>query len=307
MIIPNLMRISVVIPVFNAAQFVESAVRSALVFDEVKEVLLVEDGSTDESLVVCKQLATKDPRVRLLGHPHGANAGAASSRNLGIRMATGEWIAFLDADDVYLPERFQVERTLLQEHPDADGEYGAIGVHFHDAEGEERYRRTFSRDLLGVRKRVPPEQLFEGMSGGIPDFGHIHLNTLTVRRSCLMAMDILMRPDMRLHQDHEFVIRLSHSARLYPGLLDAPVALRGVHAQNRITRNEQQARTQVVMYDHLWAWSRKQALPVAVQQRFRDQLLAYRIRAAADGHQHRQGDHDGPRPPAAGQLPPRSH
>ena len=99
-----------------------------------------------------------------------------------------------------------------------------------------------------------------------------------------MAMDILMRPDMRLHQDHEFVIRLSHSARLYPGLLDAPVALRGVHAENRITRNEQQARTQVVMYDHLWAWSRKQALPVAVQQRFRDQLLAYRIRAAAEEH-----------------------
>ncbi|MGB6046147.1 MAG: glycosyltransferase family 2 protein, partial [Flavobacteriales bacterium] len=126
------LKISVVTPVYNAAGFLEAAVASALQFEEVAEVVLVEDGGPDNSLEICEALAAKEPRVQLFRHPGGANKGAGASRNLGIAKASQEYIAFLDADDRYLPNRFQEEHRIFAEHPDADGVYGAIDVHFHD-------------------------------------------------------------------------------------------------------------------------------------------------------------------------------
>ena len=100
------MTVSVVIPVYQAAAFVEQAVESALAQPETGEVLLVEDGSGDGSLAECERLAAGDGRVRLLRHPNGENRGAGASRNLGIEQSTCPLVAFLDADDYYLLGRF---------------------------------------------------------------------------------------------------------------------------------------------------------------------------------------------------------
>ena len=97
------LEISVIIPVYNAAAYVRQAVESALAQPEVREVLLVEDGSPDNALEVCQQLAAEHQRVILLHHPNGENRGAGASRNLGMRNAHFPIIAFLDADDYYLP------------------------------------------------------------------------------------------------------------------------------------------------------------------------------------------------------------
>src|SRR5690606_1248107 len=98
--------ISVIIPVYNAAAFVEQAVQSALTQPEVSEVILVEDGSEDKSLPICEKLASQNDIITLLRHPGGVNKGAGASRNLGIQHTKNEWIAFLDADDYYLENRF---------------------------------------------------------------------------------------------------------------------------------------------------------------------------------------------------------
>ena len=138
------LRISVVMPVHNAAPFVSAAVASALEQPEVAEVLLAEDGSTDGSLDVCRALVEKDARVKLLRHPDGGNHGAGPSRNLALAHCSQPWVAFLDADDRYLPDRFAAERHILATYPDAEGVYGAIGVHYHDAEGRARFKDHFS-------------------------------------------------------------------------------------------------------------------------------------------------------------------
>src|SRR5210317_669111 len=96
------MDISVVIPVFNAERYVESAVESALRQSETAEVILVEDNSPDNALEICQRLEAQDPRVRLFRHGDGKNHGAGESRNLGIRNARCDYIAFLDADDYYV-------------------------------------------------------------------------------------------------------------------------------------------------------------------------------------------------------------
>ena len=107
------MNISIIIPVYNAERFLEKAVDSALQFSEVKEILLVEDGSPDQSLEVCKKLLIKDKRIKLLQHPDQGNHGAGASRNLGLEKATGDFIAFLDADDYYLINRFDAEKEIF--------------------------------------------------------------------------------------------------------------------------------------------------------------------------------------------------
>lgn len=249
------LRVSVIIPVYNAAKFIEQAVASALQFEVVMEVILVDDAGPDESLAICEKLAFREQRVRLLRHPGGVNKGAGASRNLGMRMAKEDFIAFLDADDLFLPNRFDAERGVFEQHPDADGVYGAIAPHFHDAESKKLFESTYKNAFTTVHRRVLPEELFHGLIGTEePNFGSFHLNTLTLKRSVLERMDGLMREDLTLHQDTEFMIRLSWYARLYPGSLDTPIAMRGVHPQNRFTR-QRSKHSRYSMYRSLWEWA----------------------------------------------------
>ncbi|WP_228442012.1 glycosyltransferase family 2 protein [Chryseobacterium nematophagum] len=108
-----MMKISVIIPVYNAEKYVQQAVESALQFEKVYEVILVEDGSPDNVLSVCERLRDQYPRVKLFQHADKKNHGAGASRNLGIANASGDFIAFLDADDYYLSNRFDAEKNFL--------------------------------------------------------------------------------------------------------------------------------------------------------------------------------------------------
>ena len=90
-------KISVIIPVYNAADFLPRSVGSILMQDfEDFEVILVNDGSTDSSAAVCDELAEQDSRVRVF-HKH--NGGVSSARNVGLDAARGEFVMFVDADD----------------------------------------------------------------------------------------------------------------------------------------------------------------------------------------------------------------
>lgn len=249
------LRISVVIPVYNAERYVEAAITSALQFKEVKEVIVVDDAGPDNSLAVCRAVAAREPRVKVLQHEGAVNKGAAASRNLGMRHATCPWIAFLDADDKFLPNRFSAERQVIQDHPDADGVYGAIAPYYHDDAGKDRFARTFGSEVTTVKRRVLPEELFDGLTGGIPDFGHLHLNALTVRKDAVLKFKVWMRPEINLHEDTDFFIRLAWYARLYPGSIETPVALRGVHESNRITASSKYSVLRSILYQLLWDWA----------------------------------------------------
>jgi len=257
------MEVSVVIPVYNAGRFVADAVRSALDRPEVAEVLLVEDGSTDNSLGVCQRLSEADAKVKLLRHSGGVNKGAGASRNLGMSSATKEFIAFLDADDLFLPDRFGMEQRIFTDHPDADGVYGAIGAHFHDEDLRGRFAETYAVNLTTVRHVVAPEHLFNaflGLHPGIINIGHFSLDGLTLRRSALQRMPMLMNGTLRLRQDSEFIIRLSYHLRLYAGAVDRAVSSRGLHRGNRITNDDKVFYTSYLMFRELAEWARTEGL-----------------------------------------------
>jgi glycosyltransferase involved in cell wall biosynthesis len=110
------MKVSVVIPVFNRADTVEQAIRSVLAQTApAHEIVAVDDGSSDGSPDVVAGLG--DPRVRLVRQPNG---GAGSARNRGLDEATGDWIAFLDADDWWTGARLESAASALASRPDVD-------------------------------------------------------------------------------------------------------------------------------------------------------------------------------------------
>ena len=122
------MQVSVIIPVYNAAEYVQQAVESALAQPETAEVILIEDGSQDSSLAVCQETADAHSKVHLYRHPDGKNHKQPASLNLGILRSTHEFIAFLDADDSYLPGRFSVARELFATDSELEGVYEALAV-----------------------------------------------------------------------------------------------------------------------------------------------------------------------------------
>lgn len=105
-VVPDRPRVSVVIPAYNAAQHLDAAVGSALAQTENRlEVLVVDDASTDATRELAVRLASGDARVRLLCND--VNRGVAASRNCALAEARGDWIALLDADDTWLPQRLE--------------------------------------------------------------------------------------------------------------------------------------------------------------------------------------------------------
>lgn len=256
------MKISVIVPVYNAEKYVVQAVESALQFDEVYEVILIEDKSPDNALEVCQQLEQKYDRVKLFQHPDKGNHGAGPTRNLGLTKATGDYIAFLDADDYYLPNRFDAEKELFKD-PKVDGVYGALGVHYYSEKAKEQYYRLFGDNLTTVYKRHDPKDVFPGQISMRGSFGLFSIDCLTIRKDALdKKLNPFFKTHLRLHQDTEFLFRLSYYLDLYPGILDKAVAVRGVHENNRITaidtKKIKPATTKVLLWREINDWAQNE-------------------------------------------------
>jgi glycosyltransferase involved in cell wall biosynthesis len=120
-------RVSIVTPVFNGERFLAEAIESVLAQTFARwELLIVDDGSTDGSAEIARQYAAAMPaKIRCLSHDGRDNRGASASRNLGIQHASGEYLAFLDADDVYLPRKLGDQVRILDEMRDAHVLYAA--------------------------------------------------------------------------------------------------------------------------------------------------------------------------------------
>lgn len=108
-------KISIIIPVYNGATTIQATVDSVLkqTFSDF-ELIVVDDDSTDNTLEILSQYT--DSRIQVLSCPHG---GAAVSRNRGLKQASGEYIAFLDADDLWTPDKLEAQLNALQTHPKA--------------------------------------------------------------------------------------------------------------------------------------------------------------------------------------------
>ena len=182
-------RVSIVTPFLNAGLFLQDAIESVLeqTFDDW-ELLLVDDGSTDESTALARHFAGLLPqKVKYLSHPNRHNRGASASRNLGIHHAVGEYLAFLDADDVYLPHKLAEQVRILDDVRDAQVLYGATEYwHSWSSVSGERGDWTWHPRGLPIGKVIePPDVLvaFLHDGGTVPCMGSV-----LARRSAVLAV-----------------------------------------------------------------------------------------------------------------------
>lgn len=151
--------VSVVIPVYNVAAYVGEtldSVRGQRGVDDI-EILVVDDGSTDGTPAEVARHATRDPRIRLVRN--AGKKGAAGARNHGLSLAQGEWVAFIDGDDLWEPDNLALKLAAAGQFPDTD----LISSDFYN---ENRFNRTLPRSdwpltrqsLLPVwRCNLPPD------------------------------------------------------------------------------------------------------------------------------------------------------
>ena len=156
--------VSVVIPAKNVAAYVGETLASALAQGEVTEVIVVDDGSTDNTISIVR--AIRDPRLRLMTND---SAGVSAARNLGARHASGEWLLFLDADDLMRPGAVAALLAAARGAPRAVlvyGDYNTI-----DSEG----RQIGRRDLLKGRRKPSGDVLTRLAAGNFIVNGGIAL------------------------------------------------------------------------------------------------------------------------------------
>ena len=249
-LINSTMEVSVTIPVYNAAEYVEKAVKSALNQSEVKEIILFEDGSTDGSSEICENLSRTYNRVLIYRHKGGINRGTSASRNEGIRRSKYRFIAFLDADDYYFDNRFVETNKIFQMNSNIDGVYEVVGAHYYSEKAREKHlqrmketkkcykKTTIPLEDTGVEPGITASDLFAKLVENRN--GWIHTNGLTIKRDSLNSMKLFYEVDNWTPQnfeDTEYLLRLAYKRHLVSTGKIIPVASRGVHESNRILYN----------------------------------------------------------------------
>ena len=153
--------VSVIVIFLDAAKFIEEAIGSVLTqtYDRW-ELLLVDDGSTDASTQIARSFVDRFPeKVRYLEHEGHINRGMSATRNLGLRHARGEFVAYLDSDDVWLPHKLERQVAIMQSHPEAAMVYGAT-QYWHGWTGASEDQSRDHVPRLGIEANVlyrPPE------------------------------------------------------------------------------------------------------------------------------------------------------
>jgi succinoglycan biosynthesis protein ExoO len=201
--------VSVLIPAFNAEAFVGAAIRSAL--DQTMrdiEVLVVDDGSQDATAAAAAAAAAGDPRFRLFKQP--VNAGAAAARNVALRAAGGRWVAILDADDTFAPNR--LERLIARaEVLQADLLADNVTLCYPDS-------RTVPGFAIAQRDTRRPMDASRFIALDRPGLGPLPMGYMqpVMRRTFLYRFDLRYAEDISCGEDFDLYVRcLLRGGRLF--------------------------------------------------------------------------------------------
>jgi glycosyltransferase involved in cell wall biosynthesis len=137
------MKLSIIVPIYNAELYLDECIKSILNQSyKVLEIILVNDGSTDNSLKICQHFAQKDKRIKILTQNNG---GQSSARNLGLDNATGDFITFIDSDDTISSDLYKKNMELMQ----ADSSIDVIQFPYYQYYGLD----------IGYLKKIKPKRI----------------------------------------------------------------------------------------------------------------------------------------------------
>jgi len=198
---------SVVLIFLNEERFIEEAVRSVCNQQFADwELILVDDGSTDRSTGMARDFAERHRRIRYVDHPRHENRGMSASRNLGVAHATAPYIAFLDADDVWVPEKLAEQVALLENMSDVAMVVGArrYWYSWDPAATKDDFVMLTGGVADGCRLDPPDAALLLQPLGPRPNAGM----DLLVRRSVYEAVGGFEEQFRGLFDDQAFIVKV---------------------------------------------------------------------------------------------------
>lgn len=195
-------KFSVIIPVFNAANTIGATIASvqAQTLSDF-EIIVIDDGSTDNSLTILTSLANYDHRLRIVSITNG---GVSAARNFGAELAKGQLLAFLDADDLWLPEKLQCHWDAHLSDPQLAVSFAQI--RFLWADGKMR-RTTYS---------TVPDGAIDAASL-LAENAACTTSNIVVRRD-VFAASARFRADMRFAEDQEWLISVARAGHRLSGM-----------------------------------------------------------------------------------------
>ena len=212
--------ISVNIPAYNAEEFIERTIRSAInqTYQDI-EVVILDDGSTDRTGDIIRQMQSKDNRIR---YYYQDNGGLAFTRNRLFDLSKGEYIAFLDHDDEWYSDKLESQLALFKDNPDTALVYGDILNVYEDAR-RDSFRYFSNRHPQ--RGRIFYRFLIEG--------NFIPLSTVVIRSNILKGY-LPFKPGLKIAEEWELFLRMSQDHGF--DYLNKPVGIYHLHS-NRASKD----------------------------------------------------------------------
>ncbi|MCZ2100736.1 MAG: glycosyltransferase family 2 protein [Chitinophagales bacterium] len=262
-------KVSVVIPVYNEELFLDRTLNSVLAQQEVAEVILVDDQSTDNSLEICKSWKKKDQRVSVLSNIGIKGAGGAI--NTGLHQVTQNYVAILGADDYFLEERFADDSRLFEKYPEVEAISHSIKIITSDTKNYDGLNAHFvhgqnSGSKLDNTLFIKPDNLKLKQ--------HFPITGLTFKTTILDKVGYFDET-LKQAQDIDFVLRMKLFCPILTATFDKPVAVYFRH-ENNTTRNM----TEAVFYRRLtakkhFAIAVKNKLPINITWKYFKDFMEY--------------------------------
>ncbi|MDT0689806.1 glycosyltransferase [Salegentibacter sp. F188] len=232
-------KVSGIIPVFRENHFVREAINSVLGQDEVGEILLVEN----DALEICEEIENQNDKVKIITPSIEKIGNVSANLNLGITRSNFDYVAFLDANDWYLPNRFKKDQEMFLKHANADVVYSSVQSGQNNNAPLKNAKIGDPRKIIG--ENATPKEFYKFSLLVKQQHPSFHTNSLTIRKKFLLE-DKLFDERLRLHQDSELWRRFLRRGNFFAGKLEEPVAVIREHEDNRITSRTVKSR--LLMY-----------------------------------------------------------
>ena len=220
------MKVSVIIPTYNYAHYITEAVESVLnqTYKDF-EIIVVDDGSTDNTKEVIR------PYLNKIKYIYQQNSGPSAARNRGIKEAKGEYIAFLDADDIWLPQKLELQIKFIEKEKE-------LGLVFSDMtcfNEKGILKKSFLKDIpvfndlciesLSSIEKIISDDVFNALLQG----NFIPTNTVIVKKECFDKVG-LFDENLLFVEDRDMWLRIALAYRI--GFIKLPLVKRRFHRRN---------------------------------------------------------------------------
>ena len=218
--------VSIMMPAYNVEKFIGQAIESVLVQSYTNwELIIVDDGSKDGTANVITRF--QDKRIKAISQ---LNGGESAARNTALKAVTGEYLAFLDADDVYLPNHLELTVKYLQNHPDRDAVY--TDGQYCDQDGNP------IQSLSSMRRGPFEGRIFDELIRASDVFGPP--TCVVLRRSIITDHNLTFDPAIVIGPDWDFMTRYSEHAQF--GYIEQQTCFYRVHQTNITVRTKMEER-----------------------------------------------------------------